>query len=148
MTNRRKALLIDSPAQLRFAGRVALYWCSAMLLLILVLVCFRTASIPQMTAGQHLAAALREQAPALAILVLILPLAVFDCIRFSNRYRGPIHRLSRDLSRIRQGEDIQIRFRQDDLLPEIPESINALVARIDDLEMRVARELEQDSNVV
>ena len=87
----------------------------------------------------------REHSPVFLIMLAFLPLAIYDSIKLSHKFAGPIYRLRKDLARLQQGEDVQFSFRKDDFWTDIPDSMNSLVAKIDDLEAKVAEELERDS---
>lgn len=145
MNHQRKIILIDKEVQLRIAGRVIIYWCAAILFVILPLTFFKTFTVPGSLFLNNLVEVGREHSPVFLIMLAFLPLAVYDSIKLSHKFTGPIYRLRKDLDRFQNGEDVKFSFRKDDFWTDIPESINAIVDKIDDLEAQVAEELERDS---
>jgi TusA-related sulfurtransferase len=145
MKYKRRTILIDREVQLRIAGRVVIYWCAAILFVILPLAFYKTFTIADSLFVNNLAAVANEHAAVFSIMLLLLPLAVYDSIKLSHRFTGPIYRLRKELQRIKNGEVVTIRFRDDDFWTDLPDSINALVSKIDDLETQVAEELSRDS---
>ena len=60
------------------------------------------------------------------------PLVVIDCVRLSNRFAGPLHRLRRDMRRLAAGEIVEpIHFRDDDLWREFADEFNAVARRME-----------------
>ena len=145
MKHQRKILLIDKEVQLRIAGRVVIYWCAAILFVILPLAFFKTFTIPGSLFLNNVVAAVSEHSPVFLIMLAFLPLAIYDSIKLSHKFAGPIYRLRKDLARLEGGEEVEFSFRKDDFWTDIPDSLNSLVSKIDDLEAKVAEELECDS---
>jgi hypothetical protein len=71
-------------------------------------------------------------APALLALLLALPVVMFDCLRVTNRFVGPLYRMRRYLRRIARGEPVEpIMFRSRDFWHEIAEEFNTAVAQLE-----------------
>jgi nitrogen fixation/metabolism regulation signal transduction histidine kinase len=69
--------------------------------------------------------------PLVAAATLLLPIVLFDCLRFSNRFVGPLLRLSRAMDRLADGERVHnIEFRQGDFWFHIAQTFNRLNERI------------------
>ena len=63
--------------------------------------------------------------------LLLLPIALLDIIRYSNRFAGPLLRLRRGLARLAQGEDAQpIYFRKKDFLLDSGRDFNLVLERL------------------
>jgi nitrogen fixation/metabolism regulation signal transduction histidine kinase len=70
-------------------------------------------------------------APVLLATFLVLPIVLLDCVRFSNRFVGPLFRLSRAMDRLADGDRVHnIEFRQGDFWFSIAQSFNRLNERM------------------
>jgi hypothetical protein len=72
--------------------------------------------------------------------ILLLPLFVYDLVRMTNRFVGPLYRLRREMQILADGESpMRIQFRSDDFWQDIALDFNAIANRIECLE-RQAKE--------
>jgi hypothetical protein len=77
--------------------------------------------------------------PALFASMLLLPVALIDMARMSNRFAGPILRLRRAMKDLADGREVQpIRFRDHDYWGDFAEDFNRVLARINDSAPAVA----------
>jgi nitrogen fixation/metabolism regulation signal transduction histidine kinase len=91
----------------------------------------------------------RQTIPTLLASVLLLPLVLLDCVRFSNRFVGPLFRLGRAMDRLADGQRVHnIVFRQGDFWFQLAQTFNRLNERIIQLEQQVkaaqARERDEE----
>ncbi len=76
-------------------------------------------------------------APLLVATLILLPCVLLDCLRFSNRFVGPLFRLSRAMERLADGERVHnIEFRQGDFWFNIAQTFNRLNERVIRLEQQ------------
>jgi methyl-accepting chemotaxis protein len=76
--------------------------------------------------------------------VAVLPIIVIDLLKTTNRVAGPLVKLNNQLKRLSQGDDIApIKFRDHDYCPELAESFNAVLVRIQKLQSELAELKEQ-----
>ena len=69
--------------------------------------------------------------PALVASFILLPLVVYDIIRTSNRFTGPLLRLRRSMRALAAGEQVkEIRFRDGDFWQDLAEDFNAVARRV------------------
>jgi hypothetical protein len=69
--------------------------------------------------------------PALVASLLLLPLVLFDVIRFSNRFAGPLVRLRRAMRTLARGEQVlPIKFRDGDYWQDFADDFNAVAATV------------------
>lgn len=67
---------------------------------------------------------------AVVVSLLILPLIVFDLIRLSNRFAGPMFRLRKLMQDLADGKDVEpVQFRKEDFWGEFSEAFNGIIAR-------------------
>ena len=65
--------------------------------------------------------------PALMALLLLLPAVLWDVVRFSNRFVGPMHRLRSAMRDLADGKPVkEIQFREDDFWREFADEFNRL----------------------
>lgn len=59
--------------------------------------------------------------------LLFLPLVIFDLIKFSNRFAGPVLNLRNKMNKLADGEEVEdIRFRPGDFYPDLMNNFNTL----------------------
>ena len=84
--------------------------------------------------------------PALVASLFLLPLIVMDCIRWSNRYAGPMVRLHESLQELADGRSVApLTFRKGDLWFEMAAQFNRISARLSELEALRAASPEVDA---
>ena len=64
--------------------------------------------------------------------VLVMPFVLFDFVRLSNRFAGPMFRLRRCMQDLADGKRVEpIHFRDGDFWQEIADAFNGILARMD-----------------
>ena len=136
MKNRkRQVYLVDRSVQgylmLRFAG----YWVLCLAVMfgllaafpIILTVLFPFGERPTLT--QILAGTWATLWPAMMASLLILPAVLWDLVRSSNRFVGPVCRLRRSMRALADGEDVgPVHFREGDFWFDFAEDFNRVVA--------------------
>ena len=70
--------------------------------------------------------------PAVITSILLLPIVIFDCLRFSNRFVGPMYRLRKTMRHAAEGLPVQpVRFRNDDFWQSVAVDFNALLGELE-----------------
>jgi len=129
---KRGRLYVDSRIQGALMVRAAVYWALCLLTMTLVLVGWRILVNPVRAAQTHFNDILFHYGPAIVVGVLLLPLAVFDVLRLSNRFVGPFFRLRGAMRQLARGERVDpIFFRRGDFWHEFAEEFNAVAARLE-----------------
>jgi len=63
--------------------------------------------------------------------LLVLPIAMYDLLKFSNRFVGPVVNLRQHLRQIQAGHPVEeLAFRKEDFYWEIPAAINQLRTQV------------------
>jgi nitrogen fixation/metabolism regulation signal transduction histidine kinase len=133
-TATRWKLWVDRKVQGGLLVRVVLYW-----LLMEFLMGALAASQVALTSGQAEFAVLLNRVlyafgPALMSSFILLPLLMFDLLRFSHRFAGPMGRLRREVKKIADGEPTEpIRFRAGDFWYDLANEINRLGDEVKEL---------------
>ncbi|MEM6331391.1 MAG: hypothetical protein AAF790_14250 [Planctomycetota bacterium] len=130
----RFRLLIDPKLQGALLCRVVLYWCFCVFV-VLVLAGLQTLwASPGADASVLLGRAVLAFGPALIASLIVLPVVLFDALRFSHRFAGPMHRLRGAAGRLADGESLPpVTFRKGDYWGELAEQFNRVSAEVDRL---------------
>lgn len=135
----RQKVWIDRHVQGVLVGRILLYWFGMLLYFGLSIVCYQWWQFPEWTIAEHGQALFEQVWPSLPSLILILPLVVFDVVRLSHRFVGPVYRLREHLTKLNANSKTSpLHFRDDDYWQQLAQPINTLQERILTLEQRVA----------
>lgn len=142
----RKRYFIDPQVQGMLLRRAARYWFLSLALvgcLTLLGWVFVSPGIgPLVASPANLSATLSAMLVAIGAAILLLPIALLDLIRVSNRFVGPVYRLRGLMEKVAQGEPVApLRFRDGDAWQEFADAFNAVVRRIEHLE-KCKRDLE------
>lgn len=145
MNQKRNTILFDKDVQFKIAGTVAFYWFASMFAVVVLVAMFNTWRISGSLLVENLLEVIQIHAFIILGMLIFLPLIILHAMRLPVRFAGPIHRLRKDLARLESGESVEFSFRSDDYWKDIPESLNSLVAKIEELEDQVAKEVDRDS---
>ena len=127
---RRRQLWVDAKVQGTLLLHVILYWLYCLLTVtVMALVCIVFSKRPS-TSVDLFQELWLSCGPALLGSVLLLPLVLLDCLRFSNRFSGPMVRLHREIKAMADGEvSRSVQLRDGDFWLEFAEDWNRVVAR-------------------
>jgi sensor histidine kinase YesM len=146
----RRTFLVHGSVQLRLLARVGLYWGYFLVTAFVTAMAWmwlfdRPASWGELAARMSYLAA-----PLLLATALILPFVLLDFLRFSNRFVGPLFRLSRAMDRLADGERVHnVEFRQGDFWFHIAQTFNRLNERVIRLEQQAkSNQRTQDESLV
>ena len=127
----RRRFFVDPRLQLALVLRVALYWVVCTVVLALL------ASVQVLLTGGNLGygvlidRVLVSFGPALVASVIVLPMLLFDCVRFSNRFAGPMFRLRDQLKQLADtGHAEPVKFRKGDFWYEMAQEFNRVAERM------------------
>ena len=138
----RKQLFVDPEVQGVLVARTIIYWVACTLSIALLLLCWRTLTGPVRPLSSHLADMWFFFGPALVASLLVMPLAVADIIRISNRFAGPLLRLRRAMRALAEAEPVApIGFRKEDFWYGFAEEFNVIAE-----ELQLLRQRERSRN--
>ena len=124
----RKRYWIDRKLQGALAIRVSLHWliftCVAgALTLMFQFMCNPTASL-----SEHFATVWNDQGPFTLVMLLLLPVFLYDTVKLSNRFAGPVLRLRRAMTAINNGQPPErLTFRDNDFWKGMADDFNKLI---------------------
>jgi hypothetical protein len=142
-TESRKRMFVDPIVQGAIMRRAVLYWFACVLFVTLPLVIGRTLSQPEKLFYEHLGDLWGVYWPVLTSVVLILPVMLYDLVRLTNRFAGPVTRLRRVLTQIADGNPVEpVRFRDGDFWPELAGEFNRAAAELEQRGSQATRAAE------
>jgi hypothetical protein len=125
----RKHLFVDPPVQIALVLRVTCYWIICCLAIALLLVCWRVVTEPTASTHTILNYLWFYVRRACELSLVLLPLVIFDILRLSNRFVGPLLRLRRSMRQLARGEPVApLEFRDNDFWQEFAAEFNAVAA--------------------
>jgi hypothetical protein len=128
---RRTIFLVDRKVQGSLAMRTILYWLFCLFSVSLMLLCWESLVGPRRSFFVVAGELLHRYGPALLASLVLLPIALMDVIRLSNRFVGPARRLGDSLRALAEGGEIQpVHFRDDDFWQEMARDLNRVSGRL------------------
>lgn len=143
----RKKYFVDPQVQGALILRIVGYWTASFITVICMLL---TWSILSSGSSSNFGERFSEmwdqfKLPLLAG-ILLLPLLVYDLVRMTNRFVGPLYRLRREMQILADGESpMRIQFRSDDFWQDIALDFNTIANRIECLERQARGESPTES---
>lgn len=134
----RQKVWIDRPVQGALVQRVLLYWFCGLVYIGLSTACFQYYQNPDWSIGEHFSALFTQFGPWLPSFVLMLPLVIFDIVRLSNQFVGPVYRLKSHLNAITENANCRpMTFRDGDYWQDLVVPINTLQLQLLQLQAQV-----------
>ncbi len=145
----RQKVWIDGEVQGVLVGRVLIYWAFAMLYVGLGTICFQYYANPEWSVQQHASFLFSQFWPWIPSAILCLPLVVFDVIRLSNLFVGPVYRLRNHLLELNADPNCTpIKFRSDDYWQDLAEPIHRLQFEILSLRAELAKQRRANPSAI
>ncbi len=142
---RRTIFFIDSKVQGALLARTAIYWMFCLFSVSLMLICWNAYTGPSKRFVELVADLFNRYGPGLVASIVLLPIALMDVVRLSNRFVGPAGRLRKGLKDLAAGNRTEpLLFRDDDFWREMASDFNEVAAK---LAMASAREPMQTERV-
>jgi hypothetical protein len=131
MSNKRGKVFVDSQVQGALARRIVTHW---FLFFVLSLICLGAMELflgdPTLTLAGHLSVLWNKYAFFVILMICILPTFVYDSLKLSNRFVGPIVRLRQSIAGLARGDEVkELRFRDNDFWRELSEDFNVVAKR-------------------
>jgi hypothetical protein len=131
--HRRRFEYIDPEVQGALARRIAFHWIAYTAVATTLVVGLKWLTNPFTPLGDHLLEAWWTYGPLLMVLVGIAPVFVYDAVKLSNRFTGPVLRLKAATRALAEGRrPAPIRLRDGDFWKELAGDFNLVVERYAD----------------
>ena len=132
--NNRKTKCLDK-VQATIIKRMICYWACGLVFVTMVLSIINFFIAPGLWFTSHVGQVWVDHWPVFACTLVLLPFALYDITRFSNRFVGPIHRVREELKTFQNdGEMENIQFRANDFWTELSEGLNLMNQRLNELQ--------------
>jgi methyl-accepting chemotaxis protein len=137
----RKKDYVDPQVQGELARRLVLHWLLFTIVAAGISVCLEWLEDPFRPFSALVWAASWNYGPFLLVLISLVPVFIYDSIKLSNRFAGPVFRLRKVAKALAEGElPDRVDFRGNDFWRDLAGDFNRIVARI-------ARAEEKDDTV-
>jgi hypothetical protein len=128
---RRSIFFIDRNVQGALMARTVVYWFFSLFSVSLMLICWNAYTGPAKPFNELVADLYHRYGPCLSASLLLLPIAVMDVLRLSNRFVGPVSKVRTALKELAAGRPVEpLHFRDDDYWRELAGDLNQLAARL------------------
>ena len=145
---KRRQWYVDKEVQKDLAKRLFFYLIACILFVSLPIALVNTVKNVEKNFFTHVAEVFYNHWPIMLTIGLMLPFAVNDMIRLSNRFAGPVFRLRRELATFAEtGHMKEVFFRDNDFWKDLAFGVNRLTRRIRELEEELADQ-NQPSDVI
>lgn len=139
----RKNIFVDGSVQGSLVKRIIIHWSA---FFTLVTVCIFAAEWLlggwQLSFSEQLAQVWTKYAFFFLLVLAALPTFVYDTLKMSNRFAGPISRLKSSLKMLAEGETVQpLKFREGDYWRELSDDFNRVQELIQKSQSRSGQEL-------
>ena len=132
---RRRKLFVDSDVQSALLKQLVVNWVVVFGVIAAALLAAESYEAGfQLGFSGALAAIWYDNAVLLFALCALSPFVIYESLKLSHRFAGPMHRFSKELQRLGDGEDVApMQFRKDDFWKDLAEAFNAVQQRIEEL---------------
>lgn len=128
--HRRKSEYIDPEVQGALARRISIHWLLFTALAAVLTVGLKWMADPFTPIATHLANAWWTYGPVLLVLTCLAPVFIFDAVKLSNRFTGPVLRLRSATRALAEGQHPgKITLRDNDFWKDLADDFNRVVDR-------------------
>jgi hypothetical protein len=146
MRESRRRRFIDKTVQGMLVSRVLLHWMTflASSFVILYVWQFLLSGDPQRPFSPHMQEVAESFIPVVVVFVCLLPAFIWDTVKFSHRFVGPIYRLRKSMQSIAAGEPLRpVKLRKGDFWQAAANDFNAMIQRIEADKLLAAQSREE-----
>ncbi len=128
---RRARSFVDPEVQGGLLRKIAIHWTLLFVVNALALVIWvRMFEQPESSWTATFGDCVRRFLPFFVITILLIPAFIWDTLKITNRFAGPILRLRSAIASASRGQTVEpLHFRNNDFWQEIAEDFNGLVKR-------------------
>ena len=139
---RRRKLFVDSDVQSALLKQLIVNWMVVFGVIAAALLAAESYQAGfQLGFSGALAAIWHDNAVLLITLCALSPFVIYESLKLSHRFAGPMHRFSRELRRLGDGEEVApMQFRKDDFWKDLADGFNAVQQRIEQLKQHQSDE--------
>jgi hypothetical protein len=129
----RTKLFIDKRVQGMLVRQMVFHWLIAATVMFMFLFAMEAlGTTEQLTMRQHFGNLWAKYAVAVVGLVFVFPVFLYDSIKLSHRFAGPMISFRNAMKHLANGETIQpVKFRKHDFWTELTGDLNAIAKRME-----------------
>lgn len=133
MADKRACVLIDRQVQFALARRIVTHWCLFFALSLTALFGVEyVLADPSQAFSSYVEVIWGKYAFFILLMLAVIPTFVYDTIKLSNRFVGPIVRLRRSIRSLADGDTVpELRFREGDFWRELSDDFNRVASRLE-----------------
>lgn len=130
--SRRNQILTDQPVQGELLFRALIYWCFCMVMLEICVAGWLYINEPSANFWQVVRKSLEMNAPAFFCSMFLLPLILFDLLRVSSRFAGPVQSVRLTLRQLAEGKPARrVYLRRDDFWQDLAHYANLVADKVE-----------------
>ncbi len=127
----RTRLFVDRDVQGALVKRIASQWIAFVLSLSVLLIAFQYFERPMDSFDDQVQVFFSRHLVMFVILMVLLPLFIYDALKLSHRFAGPMVRVRRMLGQLAAGEPTDsLHFREGDFWNDVANNFNAIRAKL------------------
>lgn len=127
----RKKDYVDPQVQGELARRLVLHWLLFTIVAAFIAISLEWLEDPLRTLPQLVWEASWNYGPFLLVLIALVPIFIYDSIKLSNRFAGPVYRLRKVAAALADGElPGRVELRGTDFWRDLAKDFNHIIARI------------------
>ncbi len=125
--NRRQKWMVNNGLQQGLCRRLLSYWCGTWLAIFALPICVRLL-FSSLSFSQLAAEFVSDLWFPMMMSLLVLPIVIWDSIRFSHRVAGPVIRVGNSMRRLANHQTVSpIQLRKDDFCHDLANDFNQLL---------------------
>ena len=134
-SHKRLKVFIDRDVQGTIARRFLFHWCALAFCLFVMTAVVHVLSSPLESAETQMNSYMQKHGQVFLVLLMLTPAFLWDSIKLSHRFAGPILRLRRSMEQAGNGETVRhVKFRDGDFWDDLASNFNKVLDRIEEAE--------------
>ncbi len=132
MASKRSKYYIDKTVQGAIAKRIILHWLVSFALIGLAVFTYEYfVGDAKLSLMQHAGVLIAKYSSFFLLMLAVLPTFVYDTVKLSHRFAGPVVRLKDSLKKLADGQAVApLNFRENDFWRELAEDFNRAADRV------------------
>lgn len=134
MNERRKRIVSYKKIQFGLAKRIMLHWAILFMTSFCLLTIWQllVSGDPYNLFSDHMKMMWVRMIPIFVVFLTLLPVFIYDTVKFSNKFTGPVYRLQKTIQSLADGDVAnQIKFRKKDFWHDLADDFNELLEKAD-----------------
>jgi hypothetical protein len=127
----RRRTFVDRQVQGALARRLVLHWCAFLTLGVALSLMLEFLRNPMTPLGEHVSNVISQNGAFVLTILCLTPVFLYDSVKLSHRFAGPILRLRRQMAELARGDEVKImKTRPSDYWQDVIDDFNSVVERV------------------